>query len=57
MEQNKNAESKLWKNPHIVIFIGVAIFILALISVFALPYFATRPLSKQDLTNQLPAQK
>ncbi|HEY3769819.1 MAG TPA: hypothetical protein VGN44_14190 [Candidatus Angelobacter sp.] len=56
MEQKKNAKPKRWKNPQVVIFIGLAIVVLTLVFLIALPYFATRPLSKHDLTN-LPAQK
>ena len=56
MEQKKNAEPKGWKAPQVVIFTGVAIVVLALVFLIALPYFATRPLSKHDLTN-LPTQK
>jgi flagellar basal body-associated protein FliL len=56
MEQKKSTEPKRWKNPQVVIFIGVAIVVLALVFLFALPYFATRPLSKHDLSN-LPTQK
>jgi hypothetical protein len=54
VEQKKNDIRQRWKASQIVIFTGVAIVVLALVFLIALPYFATRPLSKHDLTNLLP---
>jgi hypothetical protein len=56
MEQKKNAQRNRWKAPLVAIFVGIATVVLILIFLIALPYFATRPLSKHDLTN-LPTQK